>query len=196
MVGSIANVVASTSIFLSLSASNAANLALLQAYILSNDAQVLILQMKTQFQSYTLDLSENKNSTVFNSNIKVTDGPLTINNENEIVTLNVTKASTFKKGVDVTENIQNHGTLNQEGVSKFVSESTFADNVNLVDYVKNPNTNTQQTIIPILKIATSQTGNKIVLYNKNYDVNLNPYICGINKSRYIFNDSSIYGLLL
>ena len=74
-------------------------------------------------------MSENRNSTVFNSNIKITDGPLAINNENEIVTLNVTKASTFKKGVDVTENIQNHGTLNQEGASKFVSESTFNDNV-------------------------------------------------------------------
>ena len=150
--------------------------------------------MKTQFQSYTLDLSENKNSTVFNSNIKVTDGPLAINNENEIVTLNVTKASTFKKGIDVTENIQNHGTLNQEGVSKIVSGSTFTDNVNLVDYVKNPNTNTntQQTIIPILKIATTQTGNKIVLYNKNYDVNLNPYICGISIYQDAFSTTSAY----
>ena len=136
LIASIASAVAGGAAFLSLSASNATNLALLQAYIISNDAQVLILQTKTQFQSFTLDLSENRNSTVFNSNIKVTDGPLAINNENEIVTLNVTKASTFKKGVDVTENIQNHGTLNQEGASKFVSESTFNDNVNLVDYVK------------------------------------------------------------
>ena len=136
LIASIATAVAGGAAFLTLSASNAANLALLQAYIISNDTQVLILQTKTQFQSYTLDLSENRNSTVFNSNIKITDGPLAINNENEIVTLNVTKPSTFKKGIDVTENIQNHGTLNQEGVSKFVSESTFNDNVNLVDYCR------------------------------------------------------------
>ena len=133
LVGSIANAVASTAIFLSLSAANATNLALLEAYIISNDAQVLILQLKTQFQSYTLDLSENRNSTLFDSNIKVTNGPIAINGLNEIVTLNVTKASTFKKGIDVSDNIQNSGTLNQSGDAKFISPIIFNDQVNLVE---------------------------------------------------------------
>ena len=177
LIAAISTAVAGGAAFLALSSSNAANLAALNAYIVSNNIQVAILQAKTQFQSFTLDLSETRNSTLFNSNIKVTDGVV---GDNEIVNLYVTKPSTFKLGIGVKENIKNEGTLTQIGVS------TFNDNIDMVDYVKNPNTNTEQTIIPILKIATTQTGNKIVLYNKNYDVNLNPYIC----------DGSIYGLLL
>ena len=49
------------------------------------------LQAKTQFQSFTLDLSENRNSTLFNSNVKVTDG--VTGDNNEIVNLFVTRPS-------------------------------------------------------------------------------------------------------
>ena len=110
LVGSIANAVASTAIFVSLLAANAANLAALNAYILSNNIQITILQAKTQFQTIALDLSENRNSTLFNSNIKVTESLLGENGSNEVVTLNVTKASKFKKGIDVDGNILNNGT--------------------------------------------------------------------------------------
>ena len=88
------------------------------------------LQAKTQFQSFTLDLSENRNSTLFNSNVKVTDG--VTGDNNEIVNLFVTRPSSFKLG------IRNDGTFNQIGTS------TFNDHVNLVEYVQNPNTSTQK----------------------------------------------------
>ena len=55
LIAAIANAVAGGA---ALSASNAANLAMLNAYIISNNIQVAILQAKTQFQSFTLDLSE------------------------------------------------------------------------------------------------------------------------------------------
>ena len=85
------------------------------------------MQAKTQFQTFALDLSENRNSTLFNSNIKVTESLLGENGSNEIVTLNVTKPSKFKKGIDVDENILNNGTLTQNGIS------TFNNQVNLLD---------------------------------------------------------------
>ena len=169
LVASIANAVASTAIFVSLRSGIAANI----AYILSNNIQVTILQSKTQFQTFALDLSENRNSTLFNSNIKVTEILLGDNGSNEIVTLNVTKASKFKKGIDVDGNILNNGTLTQNGISIFNNE------VNFVEYTKNPNTETAEIIIPTLNINTLKPGNKILLYNKGYDVNSNPYVCGI-----------------
>ena len=122
--------------FVTLTSTVATNLALQQAYVLANDARVIALQLKTQFQSYTLDLSENRNSTLFDSNIKVTNSPIGIDGENEVVNLFVTKPSTFKLGMDVKESIRNEGTLNQIGTSNFLTQSTFNDNVNLVDYVK------------------------------------------------------------
>ena len=64
LVASIANAVASTAIFVSLSSGIAANLAALNSYILSNNIQITILQAKTQFQTIALDLSENRNSTL------------------------------------------------------------------------------------------------------------------------------------
>ena len=118
------------------------------------------MQAKTQFQSYTLDLSENRNSALFDSNIKVTDG--VVGNDNEIVNLHVTKPSTFKLGIGVKENIKNEGTLTQIGVS------TFNDTIDIVDYVQNANTSNQKTVIPILNICTNQTGNKIVLYKIDF----------------------------
>ena len=110
---------------------------------------------------------------LFRSNIKVTESLLGENGSNEVVTLNVTKASKFKKGIDVDENILNNGTLTQNGIS------TFNNGVNLLEYTKNPDTETAEIIIPILNINTLKRGNKIVLYNKGYDVTSNPYICGI-----------------
>ena len=95
------------------------------------------------------------------------------NGTNEVVTLNVTKPSKFKKGIDVVRNILNNGTLTQNGIS------TFNNEVKFVEYTKNPNTETAEIIIPILNINTLKPGNKIVFYNKGYDVNSNPYICGI-----------------
>ena len=169
LIASIANAVGSSAIFVSLSTAIATNLALFQAYVVSNDAALLIVQLKTQFQSYTLDLSENRNSTIFNSNVKITDGIPLPNGSNEVVDLYVTKPSTFKLGIQ-TQILKNDGNLTQVG------SSTFNDNVVLQDYVKNPNTNTQQTIIPNLSIAPTQVGNKIILFNKNS--NVNPYICG------------------
>ena len=89
------------------------------------------------------------------------------------MTLNVTKASKFKKGINADGNILNNGTLTQNGIS------TFNNEVNLVEYTKNPNTDTAEIIIPIINMNTLKPGNKIVLYNKGYDTNSNPYICGI-----------------
>ena len=83
--------------------------------------QIAILQAKTQFQSYTLDLSENRNSTLFDSNVKVTNAPIGVDGENEVVNLFVTKPSTFKLGMDVKESIRNEGTLNQIGTSNFLT---------------------------------------------------------------------------
>ena len=147
---------------------------------MSNNIQVAILQAKTQFQSFTLDLSENRNSTLFDSNLKVTDG--VVGDDNEIVNLHVTKASTFKLGIEVKENIKNEGTLAQIGVS------TFNNNVNLIDYVQNPNTENQTTIIPVLSICPNQTGDKIILYNKNSPI----AFCGIGITRNLPSISSAF----
>ena len=132
------------------------------------------MQAKTQFQSFTLNLSENQNSTLFNSNVKVTDG--VTGDNNEIVNLFVTKPSFFKLG------IRNDGTFNQIGIS------TFNDNVNLVEYVQNPNTSTQKTIIPVLNIATTQAGHKIILYNSASNINF----CGLSVSRTLSSISSAF----
>ena len=180
LIGSIANAVASSAVFVSLSTAIATNLALFQAYVVSNDAALLIVQLKTQFQSYTLDLSENRNSTIFNSNVKITDGIPLLNGSNEIVNIYVTKPSTFKLGIE-TQVLKNDGILTQVGTS------IFNDNVVLQDYIKNQNTNTQQTIIPNLTIAPTQVGNKIILFNKNN--NVNPYICGFG----ITQDTTLSG---
>ena len=97
----------------------------------------------------------------------------------EIVTLNVTKASKFKKGIDVDENILNNGTLTQNGIS------TFNNEVNLLEYTKNSDTETAEIIIPILL-----PGFNVFIFK------IGIIISAVSVSGFFINYSSIHRLLL
>ena len=159
LVSSIANAVASTAIFTTLSTSITATNATLSLYHTIDDINITLLKFRIQFQSAVLDLSDNRSPTTFGSNIKVTDTLSDPDKEKTIVSLNVKKPSVFESGIIIyTSQVVNGNTILNKPTAINNNNDRHINNV-MIDKIYDDE-GKATTERPILRISPGFQGKK------------------------------------
>ena len=115
-----------------------------------NEINITLLKFRTQFQSAVLDLSDNRSTTTFGSNVQVIDTLSDPDKEKAIVSLNVKKPSVFESGIIInTSQVVNGNTI--------LNKSTTINNHVIIDkiYDEEGKATTER---PILRISPGFKG--------------------------------------
>ena len=126
------------------------------------------LQFKTQFQEVVLNLSNIRSSTIFSSNIIVTDTDIV---DSEIVRLNVTSHSIFGKGI-LTDNIECTNDITIKNGKKLIFYDTnveaITDNISSIYVTRDDTTLNDSYLNYYSNMESSYSGHRF--YNKTKKV--------------------------
>ena len=128
-----------------------------------NDINITLLKFRTQFQSAVIDLSDNRSTTTFGSNIQVIDTLSDPDKEKTIVSLNIKKPSVFESGIIInTSQVVNGNTI--------LNKSTTINNHVIIDEIYDEGKAT--TVRPILRISPGFQGKKLILFDNDIKDNV------------------------